>query len=959
MTEHEKLVELCHQRLKGMLEQEEQITLAIGECSEQLSEDHFYLPDEETCKNRLTLELDEIKRKDEAWMFLRFYNAVKKGTISRIEKNEHNLFIWYVLDVCTSVNMDKGPAFTEAELPDIDVDYHPIVREYLKDDFSFRQYGKPHVCNIASYQTYGIKSSLIDMARVLGHDRMEINSITTRMGLKDEEGDDVTFEGLEEKFKKIEEKIATGKQLNKFDQVSKELGDYRKRHADVWEAAKQLVAAHGIDWKDKFSYGKPPRRKKSMGCHASGLIIAGVNLSEFVPLVVPPGSREQGLQASAWVEGLADTDCSSVGLIKFDYLSLEANAKVAECNRLIMLRHGLESVNALPGLSNWSDTSYLNDPKALAMAAAGDLKGVFQFDSSGIRKLAKKGGVTSFDDLVAYSALYRPGPMDEGMHDEYCDRKNGKKEYEVHPLLKAVLGKTYGVLVYQEQVMRVLNIVGDIPLKDCEAVRKAISKKKEEKFKKYEQMFLENGQKKLGVDIKYLHEFWAQIKAFAGYGFNLSHAVAYTYISARQLWQKAHYPLEFYTAALRSLKTADERITTYIHDARRHDIHVKQLDLNKSKENFEITNDEIYYGFGKVKRVGQAASKIVELQPYRNFQDFLEKFGTEAKVLQPLIALKVFKDGDPLTLYLYYEAYKKAMKARLDRKNRNIKSVDRYMTELNSLLDGKPWEHGFDDSHMGKLRAMLDDDQWLKLCKLKKKYDKCIDTFEDKNAEEINLSIKGFDPKSVKLSKQALKAFKAMKPILKDVEGAKAEIEFYGFPWMNDFERCPNYKGFTFEEYEIDIMRAEEGVALPVEVCIMSVEHAQSKSGKMWYWKLRVMDALDAAPKSVTVWEHDYDRFESLLQVGNIVRMRLFPPQSPYPNYSLEGCKPWEMWGKKNSYGEDPAFDTRVVLLARPSKRVVEEEDEYDRLFADKTVEVDSDDEESRWEKEDADYVHE
>jgi DNA polymerase-3 subunit alpha len=475
--------------------------------------------DWKTCEARLTLELEEIKRKDEAWMFLRFHDAVKNKHIPQIQDNEHNLFIWYLLQVCPSVNINKQPAYTEAELPDIDTDYHPIVREYLKDDFSFRKYGKDHVCNIVSYTTYAIKSSLLDMARVLGESRDEIISITTRMGIKDDEGDDVTFEGLEETFKKIEEKIAAKKGLTKFEQVCKELSDYRRAHPDVWSAAKMLVAAE-IDWK-KYGYGKPPRRKKSMSQHASAVIISNVKLSEFVPLVVPPGSREQGLQASAWVEGLADTDCSSVGLIKFDYLSLEANAKVAECNRLIMERHGLKSINALPGLSNWSDTSYLNDPKALAMAGAGDLKGVFQFDSAGIRKLVKKGGVTGFDDLVAYTSLFRPGPMDEGMHDEYCDRKNKKKDFEIHPLLKSFLGKTHGIMVYQEDIMRCLNIVGDIPLKDCEAVRKAISKKKIDKFQKYKDMFIENGVKRLNESSEYLNELWSLIESWAGYGFNL------------------------------------------------------------------------------------------------------------------------------------------------------------------------------------------------------------------------------------------------------------------------------------------------------------------------------------------------------------------------------------------------------------------------------------------------------
>lgn len=918
MNDYEKLAKICDILLKNAR-------------LESINSDY------DTCKKRLEFELQEIKKKDEAWMFLRFRNAIKTGSLPQVESNEHNLFVWWLLEVCPTVNMKKSPSYTEAELPDIDVDYHPLIRDYLKDDYTFRQYGKDFVCNIASYQTYDIKSSLIDMAKVLGEERDEILSITTQLDkMKDDEGETITFVSMEEDFKRIQEKVDAKKGLTKFEQLMVRLSDYRKLHPNVWDAAKQLVAST-IDWK-KFKYDKPPRRKKSMGMHASGLVISGMKLSEFVPLVVPPGSRAQGIQASAWVEGLADTDCSSVGLIKFDYLSLEANAKIAECNRLIMERHNKDSIYALPGLSNWSDTSYLNDPKAIDMANAGDLKGVFQFDSPGIRKLAKKGGVTSFDDLVAYSALFRPGPMDEGMHDEYCDRKNGKKEYEIHPLLTPFLGRTYGILVYQEQVMRALNVVGDIPLSDCEAVRKAISKKKKDRIEKVKEQFVDVGKKKLNVSSEWLLEFFAQIEAFAGYGFNLSHAVAYTYISSRQLVQKAHFPLEFYTAALRSLKTGDERITVYIHDARKKNIPINQLDLNKSKYDFQIQGNEIYYGFSKIKGIGhEVASKIVELQPYSGLQDFMERFGTEAKVLQPLISLRTFKEKDPHTMYLYYEAYKKALKAEKDRCGRNEKSLKRYTDDLASLIGhDRKWEHGFDDNYFGKLRSWLDDKSWIELCTLKKKYDKCVATFAEKSKgrDEIGLSLDDFiapspTNKSVILSKSAYKTYKAMKPILKDPDGTEAEIAFYGFPWKNEFEMCPNYKGFTFDDYEIDALRIDKGVALPVEVRIMSAEHTSSRSGKMMYWKLRVTDAIEPTPKSITIWEHDYQRFEKILQPGNIVRMRVFPPEPPYPNYSLESVKPWEVRGR-NPYGEDPRWDLRVVLLTKgvKKKKFVDDEDD-------------------------------
>jgi DNA polymerase-3 subunit alpha len=263
--------------------------------------------------------------------------------------------------------------------------------------------------------------------------------------------------------------------------------------------------------------------------------------------------------------------------VKFDFLSLEGNTKIAQathlvenidgnagannvfqcCNALETADKIIGKVSALPGKSNWSDTSYLDDPKTIEMANKGDLKMIFQYDGSeGIRRLAKQGGVTSFDDLAAYTALYRPSCLKYGMHDTYCKRKRGEEKYELHPLLEPILGKTYGVMVFQESIMRILNVVGNIPLKDCETVRKAISKKKVDKFKKYKEMFVTNGQKNLSLPEEEVVKLWDQIEAFAGYGFNMSHCVAYTYISARMLYLKAHHPLAFYTSVIDCTKAA-------------------------------------------------------------------------------------------------------------------------------------------------------------------------------------------------------------------------------------------------------------------------------------------------------------------------------------------------------------------------------------------------------------------
>lgn len=405
--------------------------------------------DNQEYENRLKEELSEVKKLEDAIYFVKLY---EKGIKS--DKNEHNSLIPYLLDICDYVDIKKGVKYSDAEFPDIDVDFLPEVRDYLKDEWVPKRYGKEYVCNISNYNTFGIKSSLIDIARVLGEDRTEILNVTTKLGVKDEEGELLTWE--------------TARALYP------ELDAYLKTHPRVDEVTKNIVYAD-IDW-EKFGYKNPPHRKRGMGMHASGLVISAERVSDYVPMVVSSGNRETGLQASAWVEGLADTDLSSVGFIKFDFLSLEANAKIAACNHLIQQRHQLDGICALSGKSNWSDTDYLNDKLALEMANKGDLKGIFQFDSDGIRKLVKTGGVDTFEDLAAYTALYRPGCLDCVFSDSLIAIEGGKKKIKkINPVVDKIAyvnskGKLSYTKNYIKSELRVKKLV-KIKLKNGKTIK--------------------------------------------------------------------------------------------------------------------------------------------------------------------------------------------------------------------------------------------------------------------------------------------------------------------------------------------------------------------------------------------------------------------------------------------------------------------------------------------------------
>jgi DNA polymerase III alpha subunit len=437
-------------------------------------------------KERFKKELKEIDAQGEHEYFLNLYDKFKDDNLEFTE-NQHNNITDYLLGLTNEFDIEKPSAFIQGEFPDIDIDYLKPVRDYIKRTWAPLTFGQDFICEIGTYGTSGIKSAMLDMAKVLSADKETLQQITNKMADKDDEGADLEW--------------------NKALELYPEFNSYCESNPRVANAAQMLLD-----------------RIRSGSVHAGGLIIADRRLDGFVPLEVRMVNKDNpdGVICSAWTEGLNRQDLGPVGLIKFDLLVINNLMQIALCCKLVKERHGLSQICALPGLWDFSDLSYLNDPKAIAMANEGDLKCIFQFDSEGIRKVVKRGGVSSFDDMAAYSALYRPGPLNMGMDVHYCRRKKGEEPYSIHPLMEKSLGKTYGVLVFQEQIMDILRVVGEIPDMHTEKVRKAISKKKVKDFIKYKEMFIENGQKNLNANLEFVTNLWDQIESFAEYGFNAS-----------------------------------------------------------------------------------------------------------------------------------------------------------------------------------------------------------------------------------------------------------------------------------------------------------------------------------------------------------------------------------------------------------------------------------------------------
>ena len=856
--------------------------------TDRLKELGFY--NDTKYKNRLKDELRDIFAKNEIEFFLTTQKQCLENKV--YYPNDNNSLVPYLLKICLDFNIDQPPKYDYGEYPDIDIDYIDGVREYLKEDYAKKVFGEKYVCNIANYNTYGIRSALKDMARLHSLPHEEVDAVTKNIKDKDDDGKTLTWDQTVEIFD--------------------EFRSYCEKNPEVADAARRLVG-----------------RIRNYGQHASGLVVSRVPIAEHIPLI----RGKEGSVAAAWPEGLHGTDLSTVGFIKFDFLGLDGNQKIATACKLAcqekeeiekhfkeqnqVLKTSIKVLNsignmtvcALPGEDqpSWSDTSYLNDPKCIEMANRGDLRMVFQFDGSpGIRNMAKEGGVDNFDDLVAYTSLFRPGTMKLGAHEQYIKRKRGKEEWTVHPALAegpANLKTTYGVIAYQEQLMRILHTVGKIPLGDCEAVRKAVSKKKIEKFQKYKEMFITNGQETLGETVEELEKLWALVEAFSGYGFNLSHGVGYTYISSRMLWLKCHLPKQFFASMLTHTKASGskdyEKLKEYKREAERNKVKIESLNINKSKNDFIIDNDKVYWGFCKIKGIGEdAAKRIEELQPFGGIEDFLERFGTGDKVIHPLIALGCFKEeGDPITLNTFYEVYKDYVKKESDRVKRFNKNKTKIEEDIRKL-----------EEQLQHFLSQSKDQREIEMCEAGMRAE------EDTTEEFINYELKKLRDKLTKTiankdkrddfaEKPTLKNFNRnfiakgnFVDIINDLSGVKAEEAFYGFVWHHPIEKLKNYAGNTIDQF------LDEGLKDgKIEVLIKEVKKTQGP--KVTYYGIQIEDA-SYKKKKLIVWENDYERFKDELVEGKFVCIHVDAPKLPYPTFGLHqfpGGK-WKMPKKESDY---------------------------------------------------------
>ena len=483
-----------------------------------------------------------------------------------------------------------------AQMPDIDIDLPDNRRDEVISHLK-KQYGQNHLAQIITFDTFGARQALRDVGRVL-----ELNSF----------------------------------ELEKWSQAIPRV--FKISLKEAYEQSRSLRNLVNDSSKNKLLFrlalsleGLPRHYSK----HAAGIILSDTNLVETVPLHM----GNDGI----WLSQYAKKQVEAVGLLKIDLLGLR-NLSLLE-QALSLVKRGYQTELDVRQID-------LNDELTLQLFARGDTAGVFQFESSGIRNVLRKLRPTSFEDIAAVNALYRPGPL--ANIDEFIARKHGLKQVTYpNDNLKSILGLTYGIIVYQEQVMQVASTMAGFTLGEADILRRAISSKNDHLILELKDQFIK-GAKKLGYEVSVAKQVYDYIERFANYGFNRSHAVAYSKFAFQLAYIKAHYPAAFYTALFNSL-LASPKIREYVIEAKKYQVNVKGPNINLSQKGFTLRQGQIYFGLASIKKIRRDFCDAILLERrqagnYKGFQDFLERIPEkyrQAALIEPLIYVGAFDEFEP------------------------------------------------------------------------------------------------------------------------------------------------------------------------------------------------------------------------------------------------------------------------------------------------------------------------
>jgi len=482
-------------------------------------------------------------------------------------------------------------------MPDIDTDFDDVGRQKVID-YVVGKYGKNQVAQIVTYGTMAAKMSIKDVARTLDLSLPESNALAKLV--PDRPG------------------IELGRVLHapiNSKEGEKSLTEKEGLSSDDIESVKRLREIYNRNDLQSEVLHEAERLEGSVrntGIHAAGIIIAPKDLTELIPVCTAKDS-------DLWVTQIEGSIIEDAGVIKMDFLGLKTLTIIRNALELIKENHGVEiDIDAIP----------LNDAKTFSLYQKAETIGTFQFESPGMQKYLRDLKPDKFEDLIAMNALYRPGPM--SYIPNYVDRKHGKEEitYDL-PAMEEYLQETYGITVYQEQVMLLAQKIASFSKGDADVLRKAMGKKQKSVLDKMKAQFI-SGAKKNGHPEHVLEKIWIDWESFAQYAFNKSHSTCYAYVAYQTAYLKAHYPAEYMAAVLNNAGSID-KITFFMDECKRMGIKVLGPDINESKKGFAVNaKGEIRFGLGGLKGVGEAAVESIILErtkgeQYKNIFDFIKR----------------------------------------------------------------------------------------------------------------------------------------------------------------------------------------------------------------------------------------------------------------------------------------------------------------------------------------------
>jgi DNA polymerase III subunit alpha len=460
-------------------------------------------------------------------------------------------------------------------MPDIDIDFDDVGRQRVID-YVVNKYGKNQVAQIVTFGTMAARSSIKDVARTLDLPLADANYLA----------------------KLVPE--APGTTLKKAFEETNELKEIKKGNdlrAETLNLAEKLEGS-----------------VRNTGIHAAGIIIAPDDITKYIPVCV---SKDSDLLVSQFDGKLIE----SAGMLKMDFLGLKTLSIIKDALALIKKNYDLDiDIDTIPE----------DDAKTFALYQRGDTVGTFQFESEGMRMYLKDLKPTSIEDLIAMNALYRPGPMQ--FIPNFINRKHGREKVEYpHPLLEDLLKNTYGIMVYQEQIMQTAQVLAGYSLGGADLLRRAMGKKDLKKMAKEKENFVKGAKEKHNIEEEKASEVFSIMEKFAEYGFNRSHSAAYSVVAYQTAYLKANYPAEYMAAVLTHNMSNIDKVSFFMDECKRQNIQVLGPDINESGMYFEVNKDgKIRFGLGAIKGTGDAAVESIICErnangPYKNFFNFSER----------------------------------------------------------------------------------------------------------------------------------------------------------------------------------------------------------------------------------------------------------------------------------------------------------------------------------------------